>query len=105
MFDFAFFKNDILVHQYNNLTYQDDIFVTEDICYNHKEKKLIRETDEHTFIIDFNNNDLLLKINNDNYEGSIPLLKSIVKENNKDIEITYQIDLEEPIYKITITRR
>ena len=105
MFDFSFFQNDVLINEYEGLSYESETFVTEDITYNHNDKKLTRITDEYNFIIDLENNELLLKIPDNNYEGSVKLLKSSIEEKDNNINIIYQVDESEPINKIIITRR
>ena len=105
MFDFEFFQNDILVNKYEGLFYKEETFVTDDLLYNHKDKKLIRNTDDYSFTIDFKTGKLFLKLSADNYEGNTIILISNVVEDDNIIKLIYQIDENEPINKIVITRR
>ena len=104
MFDFEFFQNEEIVRKYNNIKYKDDMFITEDISYDHNKKLLTRNTKEYQFVIDFKDNIFYLKVN-DQYEGKLTLLKSIINEKKDVIELTYQLEKNEPIFKIIITRR
>ena len=105
LFDFEFFQNNNLINKFENLLYENEVFITDDISYNHREKLLVRETEDNSIIIDLNAKNLFLRTKSINYEGNISLKKANVSENNNIIEITYQIDDNEPIYKILITRR
>ena len=105
MFDFEFFQDEVLINNYNDLEYENDIYITDDISYNHKDKKLTRITNDYHIDIDFNNNLLNIKLLNENYEGKVSLIKNEIKEKDDKIEIIYQIEEKEPINKIIITRR
>ncbi len=104
MFDLEFFQNDNLIHKLDGLE-EDLIFKTKDIIYNHKDKILTRETNEYSYIIDFNKNILSLMLKEMDYNGDVSLLNSSIKDEDNIIEIIYQIDKEEPLNKIIITRR
>ncbi len=105
MFDFEFFQNDQLVSKFEGLNYSEETFVTEEVIYNHNEKKLSRETNDYQVEINFNNEIVSINLINENYRGDIKLLKSNINEKDNVIEIIYQIDSNEPINKILITRR
>ena len=105
MYDLEFFQDDQLISKYTGKIEDNSIYKNNDIIYNHKEKKLIRNTDEYYLELNFNREDLFVKLYNVNYEGNINLFFSSVKEKSKSIEIKYQIDEKEPLFSIVITRR
>ena len=104
MFDLEFFQNDELINKNTGLE-EDLVFKTDDLIYNHKDKLLMRSTAEYDFNIDFNKGILSINLNDMNYNGDVSLYHFDILDNEDQIEIVYQIDSNEPINKIVITRR
>ncbi len=106
MFDWKLYQDNQLIEEYLNLNIIDNIYkVNDNLHYDYQHKKIVRDNDDYSFVIDLNNNEIFIKLNSHNYEGNIPLYKSNITDTKEELVIMYQVSEEEPLNKIIISRR
>ena len=106
MFDWKLFQDDKLIEEYLNIKVDKNIFfITNEFYFNNDICCLTRKNDDYSFDINFNKKELTIKLHNNNYEGKIKLVNSTMDKKEDFIRITYQIDKDDPINVIEISKR
>ncbi|MBQ3307774.1 MAG: hypothetical protein IJG68_06270 [Bacilli bacterium] len=70
------------------------------VTYHYKNHQLLRENDEYKMTFDFEKGNLKTKLKEYQTELNIEIKNIIIKEDNKNIIIEYEIDKERFIYRI-----
>ena len=70
------------------------------VTYHYKNHQLLRKNDEYKMTFDFEKGNLKTKLKEYQTELNIEIKNIIIKEDNKNIIIEYEIDKERFIYRI-----
>ena len=106
MFNWKLLHDDVLIEEFFDIDFKDNIYyVNDNLFFDSANNLLYRNNDDYEIKLDFDKEDIYIRIKEKNVSGNLKLNKTSITNNESDLIVEYQVDETEPINKIIISRK